>query len=177
MRDGGTRAGMHPSPPSPSPTLPGMPHRCSAATSCVGAKLRQAKRGRRRWSAFSSSADRVPPGCANLLPCLLQPSHRRGPGDHARTAPGAMRTCPAPALFTCSDGTDRLAAVHALLLFAGPLVAAPSVCSDSPGAMEICQENNEIGRISEVLYKYSHRERKYMARQTNINTARRSKKS
>src|SRR3546814_208611 len=35
----------------------------------------------------------------------------------------------------------------------GPLVAA-LLCSDPPGTMEICQENNEIEPSCSILYKY-----------------------
>ena len=90
------------------------------------------------------------------LPCLLpakSPARLLGPcedGSGCDDDEGAY--APAPR----TSGTGRCAA-GAYSLFAGPLVAALFSCSDSPGTMDFCQENNELRAVPDMLYKYSCR--------------------
>ena len=129
--------------PAPSSQAPCVAERVSAARSCVGAKLRQAKRGRRRLP--DSTAAPAPFHQAALSPsrasCHQEP--RPAPSDPARTAPGAMTPAGATLLLPLNRELAAWAA-NASLSFDWAAGRDPFSCSDSPGTMKICQENNGI---------------------------------
>lgn len=108
------------------------------------------------------SADPLVSGCARQLPCLLPPRNPHGPGDPARTAPGAMGSA-VSLLLLLVEAVSAAWGGRCVVVVCWAAGRGPFGCSDSPGAMELCQENNEIERFYQILYKYNcQREGEYL---------------
>jgi len=147
--EGGSRGRPAPSRPPPPPSVSGVPHAGSAATSCVVTRLRQRDTGP---AAPVRSKRQRRPGVAWAAPGSSRACCRRvrtrGPGAPARTAPGAMDrtgTLP-PILVSVERNGPRCRAAHASSSLAGRW-SRPGMCSDPPGTMEIGQENNAFDRL------------------------------
>ena len=136
-----------PSPPPPSPRLPGVPPAGSAATSCGRTKLRHAQRGRRRLSALRAAP-------AVLRQAALGPSRaccRQDP----RAALGILRRrlrvrwdrAGVSLTRPVKRGMGRSRGPCALVALLGPLVAALKVCSDSPGTMKSVKKTIRLCQV------------------------------
>lgn len=123
-------------------------------------RRREAPRGKMGPAAFAGrwrSAGPILPGCTKFpppVPLAAKKSARPwGPCEDGSGCDGSRA-----ALRSRSLSKRNRPLVRPICL--GCLLAAgrgPLVCSDSPGTIEICQENNEIEPDPLVLYKYKCR--------------------